>query len=115
MTEIDQQPITQVAGQIAIKAADRFGTDRLVGSDHFAQLFGIELLGKSCRANQVAKHHRQLAALGFGRLTPGCRRFAGRGLVWLLLRLLGESGATFATELEFRGVLKATIRTADLE
>jgi hypothetical protein len=40
-------------------------TGLLIGSHHLAQLFGVQLCGKSSRAHQITEHHRELAALGF--------------------------------------------------
>jgi hypothetical protein len=44
--KIDQEPIAEQLGYIAFKALDHFGTGRLIGPYHLAQLLGVELFGE---------------------------------------------------------------------
>src|SRR5262245_16518956 len=51
-------------GDMPLIAVDDRRTGLLVSSDHFAVLFGVELLGQRSRTYQVTEHHRQLPPLG---------------------------------------------------
>jgi len=44
VTEVDQQPITEVFRQVSLEAGNDGGTSFLVGAHDLAQFFGIELL-----------------------------------------------------------------------
>ena len=48
----------------------------MIGGDDVAQVLWIELYGQFSRANEVAEHDGELAALGWGNV--GQRRKAGR-------------------------------------
>ncbi len=47
-----------------VKALDDGGAGGLVGADHRAQIFWVELPGEGGGVRQVAEQHRELAALG---------------------------------------------------
>ena len=66
MAEVDQEPITQVLGDVAPEALDDPSCGLLVGADDVAQLLRIQPSRQCRRAYQVAEHHRQLAAFAFG-------------------------------------------------
>ena len=66
IAEVDQQPIAEILRHIAVKALDHGGSGLLVGAYHGAVVFGVELAGELRRVHQIAEHHRQLPALGFG-------------------------------------------------
>ncbi len=85
IAEIDEQPVADVLGDVAVEAADCFGAGFLGGTQHLAQVFRIQLLGERRRADQVAEHHRQLATLGIGESGSGplCRRYGWPG-GWLI-------------------------------
>src|SRR5262245_27564523 len=63
ITEVDQQAIAQILGDVAVKALDHLGTRRLIRQDQVAQLFRIQLAGQRRRVDQIAEQHRELAAL----------------------------------------------------
>jgi hypothetical protein len=42
ITEVDQQPIAEVLGDMPLKALDHFSTHGLIGLDHLAELFGVQ-------------------------------------------------------------------------
>jgi hypothetical protein len=73
ITEVHEQPVAQILGDVPRVAVDRPGRRPLIGAHDAAQVLGVEVLGEIGRAHQVAEHHRELAPLGgFGR--TGCRR-----------------------------------------
>ena len=49
-----------------IIAVDDFGTDPLIGTDHFPILFGVELGGECGGVHQVTEHHGQLTSFRVG-------------------------------------------------
>ena len=49
---------------MSVEAVDYCGASRLIGTDHFAELFGIETFGEGGRAHEVTEHHGELAPLG---------------------------------------------------
>src|SRR5262249_41940509 len=98
------------------------GAGLLIGQDHLAQVFGVELLGQRGGAYQITEQHRQLPPLGFGRcrggaalgpLGPRPGRWGGarpgraRGR-----RARARQAPTLATESNPRGVLTLTVRAA---
>ncbi len=66
VAKIDQQPITEVLGNMALVVLDDLGSGLLVGAHHGAQVFGVELAGELRGAHQVAEQHRELPAFRFG-------------------------------------------------
>jgi hypothetical protein len=64
IAEVHEQTIAEVLGDVAVELADHGVTDPLIGPDHVAQLLGIEPRGQLSRADEVAEHHRELAAFG---------------------------------------------------
>ena len=64
VTEIDQHPIAHVLGDKATDAGHRVGNATVVSADHLAQILGIEPHRQRRRADQIAEHDRELAALG---------------------------------------------------
>src|SRR5712692_5894054 len=81
IAKIHQQPIADIAREISVKATDLVCACLLIGEDHLAQFFRIELFGERSGANQIAEHHRQLAALGFWGSTPNLWRLSSASLV----------------------------------
>ncbi len=51
---------------MSIEALDDFGTHLLIRTDHVPVLFGVELGGECGGIDQVAEHHRELAAFRVG-------------------------------------------------
>ena len=72
IAEIDQHPVAHVFGDKAVKAADRIGDGVVVGADQLAQILRVKTRRERGRADEIAEHHRQLAALGVN-----CRRGGG--------------------------------------
>ena len=66
IAKVDEQAIAQVLGHMPGKALDHGDAGGLVGADHLAEVFGIELPGQAGRIGQVAEQHRELAAFGLG-------------------------------------------------
>ena len=60
VAKIDQQPIAEVLGDMARVGLDNLGRGFLVGADHGAPVFRVELAGELRRAHQVTEQHRQL-------------------------------------------------------
>ena len=81
ITEIDQHAIAHIFGDIAAEASDDVGRAFVISGDDLAQIFRIELGGQRRRADQIAKHHGELAALGRrgGARHRRCRRRRGSG------------------------------------
>jgi hypothetical protein len=84
--EVDQQPVTQILGDGAIKLVDGCGRGALVGTHDLTLVFGIELLSEGGRVGDIAKHHGELPPFGLGgavflgwRQGPGHRGRLGRG------------------------------------
>jgi hypothetical protein len=75
VAEVNQEPITQVLGDVAPEALDDPCRGLLVSADDGTQFLRIEPFRQCRRAHQVAEHHRQLAAFAFG----GCRGDGGGG------------------------------------
>src|SRR5262249_50680113 len=63
VAEVDEKPIAEILGDIAVKLADDDVAGFLVRADHLAEDFGIDSRRELGRAHEVAEHHRELAAL----------------------------------------------------
>lgn len=63
VAEIDQQPVAEVARDVAVEALHLGGAGLVVGVHHVAELFRVELLGQRGRVHHVAKHDRELPPL----------------------------------------------------
>ena len=70
VAEINQHAVAHIFRDIAAEAADHFGGAFVIGGDHFAQIFRIELRRQRGRADEIAEHYRELAALGRRRGAP---------------------------------------------
>jgi hypothetical protein len=67
VAEIDEDAVAHVLRDKAVVAPDRGTAAALKRRDDIAQIFGVHP-GRECRrSHEVAKHHRQLAALGLRR------------------------------------------------
>ena len=66
IAEIDQHAVAHVFGDEAAEAGDHGGRAFVIGGDDVAQVFRIELRRQRGRADQIAEHHGELAALGGG-------------------------------------------------
>ena len=75
IAEIDQHPVTHVLGDKAGVLADGVGDTAVIGADQFPQILWIKPCRECRRADEIGKHHRQLAPFGVG----GSRCIRGRG------------------------------------
>jgi len=75
VAEIDQHAVAHVFGNKPVERGDSFADRAVIGGDYLAQVFGVEPCREFGRADQIAEHHRQLPALGFG----SHRGIGGRG------------------------------------
>jgi hypothetical protein len=81
IAEIDQDAVAHVLGDKAGEAADRVGDGAVVVADQLAQILGVMTGRQRRRADQIAEHHGQLPAFGFGGswCVARCRRLRGGG------------------------------------
>ena len=66
IAKIDEETIPEQLGDMSFIALDDFRADFLICMDHVPIVFGIELGGEFSGIDQVAEHHRELTAFGFG-------------------------------------------------
>src|SRR5215831_7673153 len=64
VAEISQHPVAHVFGDKPVIARDDASNGVLIGADLLAQFLGVEPRRQGRRADEVAKHHRQLPPLG---------------------------------------------------
>jgi hypothetical protein len=64
VAEINQHAIAHELGDVAVEAPNRLADRLLIGADHIAHVFGIDLRRETRRIRQVAEHHGQVPALG---------------------------------------------------
>jgi hypothetical protein len=62
VAKIDQQPIAEVLGDMPRVGLDDLRRGLLVGTDHGAQVFRVELAGELRGAYQIAEQHGELPA-----------------------------------------------------
>ena len=74
-TEIGQHPVAHELGDEPVIARDRAGAGVLVGPDDLAHILGIKARRHGGRADEIAEHNGELAALGDVR-----RRWRGSGV-----------------------------------
>ena len=63
VAEIGENAVTHVFSDEATIALDEFGAAAAIGTNDAAQVLGVELSRERGRADQVAKHDCELAAL----------------------------------------------------
>src|SRR5262249_26165728 len=97
--------LRDVAGELADHRRRRL----LVGTHDVAQLLGIEALRQLGRSHQVAEHHRQLPALGVGRV-DGIGRHAERRPA--LIAESGDRSIVGSASLAAHGAARARSSTA---
>src|SRR5215471_1633366 len=68
IAKVDQQPITQILRNVAVKALDHLRTGGLIGLDYLPQVFWVELTGEDGRIHQIAEQDGELTALSVGRM-----------------------------------------------
>jgi len=54
--QVDEQPITEILGQVAFVLLDDLGTRLLIRPDDLAQVLRVELLGEGRGVGQVTEH-----------------------------------------------------------
>ena len=79
ITEVNQQTIAHVAGDVAVETLDDALATRVKALDDLAQIFRIEASRQGGGTDQVAKHYGEVAALALGFVHRGglpgrCRR-----------------------------------------
>jgi hypothetical protein len=89
VAEIDRDTVAHVFGDKAVEAADHVGDGLVIGGDDLAQILGVETRSERCRADEIAKHHRQLPPLGVALRRERHGRFGWRP--WYVGR--GRGGA----------------------
>ena len=69
IAEQRQEPVAELLRDMAAHLRHRRRSGVEIGADQVAPFLGIELRGNAGRADQIAEHHREIAALagGFGR------------------------------------------------
>ena len=75
IAEINEHTVAHAFRNKSGKAAHRIGDAAMIGAHDLAQILGIEARRQRRRADQVAKHHGELAPLGFGRRRAGEHRW----------------------------------------
>src|SRR5262249_7192333 len=104
IAKVDEQAIAQVLCYVAIERLERRHSGLLVGAHHDAVVFRIKPLGESRRVDQIAEHHRELAAFGLRRGRSGCEGGAVDRVVWLGLRQRSNWGRAHGWWLGRRGL-----------
>src|SRR5262249_2176732 len=80
IAEIGEHTVTHVLGDEAAVAFDQFRAAAMIGGNDLPQVLRVKPRRKRGRTHKVAKHHRQLAALGAVRwLQGGGSRGLGAG------------------------------------
>ena len=64
IAEQRHQPVAELLQHMAAKIGHRRRSFVEIGVDEVAPVFGVELRGKARRADKIAEHHRDRAALG---------------------------------------------------
>jgi hypothetical protein len=116
IAKVHHEPIAKVLRDMPLKAVDHRAAGVLIRPDHVPEVFGIKLARERRRVHQVAKQHRELAALALSRAMAGGMQMIPIGLVWLGSQgWAGQERATGPTELERRWIVTPTLWTASLE
>ena len=66
IAEISQHAVAHVLGDEPAGLGDLLGAATVIGTDDLAHVLGIQPRRQRGRADEVAEHHRELAALGVG-------------------------------------------------
>src|SRR5262249_6404241 len=94
-------PISPVLGSIPLEILGYLSARLLILVRDLAKFFGVQALGAGHRIHLVTKHHGQMAPLGL------------RTSALFLLRQ--QRSATLAAESKSWGILKPTLRTAEIK
>ncbi len=71
VAEIDEHAVADIVGDEASVALHRFGDAGAIGRQQLVQILGVEARRQRRGIDQVAKHHGDLPALGYGRASAG--------------------------------------------
>src|SRR6266446_1505990 len=86
IAKIDEQPIAEILGNMAVKALDDLGTGGLVGAHDLPQVFWVELAREDSGVYQVTEHHGELTAFCCRGMLDAGRRGTWGGMGFLGLR-----------------------------
>jgi hypothetical protein len=64
VAEVRKHAVAHVLRHEPARLGDLLGAAAVIGADDFAHVLGVETSGERGRADEVAEHHRELAALG---------------------------------------------------
>jgi hypothetical protein len=82
--EVDEEAITEILGDMPLKAGGHLRAGVLIGSYHLPQVFGVQLTGQAGGVHEIAEQDRELAAFGlrrgWSRWSGGLGRRLRRGL-----------------------------------
>src|SRR5215831_12212546 len=70
ITKVDQQSITEMLGYEPLIALNHCFTRLVIPLYDRVVVFGIELSGQGCGADQVHEHHRELASFTYCSVRP---------------------------------------------
>ena len=71
IAEVDQNAVTDVVADVAVKSPDDLGAGALIAANHLVQIFRVHARGQSRGTDHVAEQNRELPALGLGVLRGG--------------------------------------------
>jgi len=66
IAEQHHEPVTELFGDMAAHPRHRRRGGIEIGADEIAPFLGVKLCGNAGRINEIAEHHREIAALAFG-------------------------------------------------
>ena len=66
IAEVHEQSVAEILGDETVETVDHRRGFLLIPAQNIVQVFGVELRGKLGRADEIAEHHRELAALRAG-------------------------------------------------
>jgi hypothetical protein len=78
VAEVDQEPVAQGFGDVAVGARDDLRARVLERLNHVTEILGVELRRELRRTDQVAEHNRELATFGLPCVGARSRRRCGR-------------------------------------
>jgi hypothetical protein len=64
IAEINEHPVAHIFGDEAVEPGDRLRDALVIGADHEAQVFRVELSRERSRVDEIGEHYGQLATLG---------------------------------------------------
>jgi hypothetical protein len=101
VAEVDDDPVAGIASGVAVEAIGGARTRLLITAEDLAEVLGIKRLGQRRGADDVAEHHRHVAAVG---------RAGRAGIVSRGRRRVPQRAAAPAAESHSVGILQAAVR-----